>query len=178
MTFLTQASMLTPTQRLQRAHVELMGNPHTMPYAGVLMVGKYEVRDDVPTAKTNGIDCMYGTKFMGKLEDADLRGLILHENLHKTFQHMFLWKHLYEDNPKLANMACDYVINLIIKDLEHDSGGFVRLPEGGLLDERFRGMSSQDVYDILKEEQDEDGGEGGSGEGGFDDHDWDSADQM
>lgn len=180
MTFLTQSSMMTPTQRLQRAHIELMGNAHTMPYAGVLMVGKYEVRVDVPTAKTNGIDCMYGEKFIKDMDDPALRGLILHENLHKTFQHMFLWKHLYEQDARVANMACDYVINLIIHDLEAETGGWVRLPDGGLLDIKYRGMSSQEVFDILKEQQDEDDGEGGEGDSGesLDSHDWDSADGM
>ena len=196
MTFLTQASMLTPLQRLQRAHVEMMGNPHTMAYSGVLMVGKYEVQVEVRTAKTNGIDCVYGEKFIGEQDDASLRGLILHENLHKCFQHMFLWQHLYADDPKIANMACDYVINLIIYDIDCESGGFIRLPDGGLLDERFRNMSAQDVFDILKQEQegesdgDGDDGEGESGEGqeggnsyqggseSLDDHDWESGGSM
>jgi len=178
MTFLTQAALMTPTQRLQRAYSELMGNAHTQPYAGVLMVGKYVVRDDVPTARTNGIDCEYGEAFIKKLSDADLRGLILHENLHKTYQHMFLWKHLYEEDGHMANKACDYVINLIIADLDTATEGFVRLPDGGLLDFRFRGLSTQDVYDILKQEQDEGDGDG-SGDGDtLDDHDWESADGL
>jgi len=179
MTFLTQSSLMTPLQRLQRAHTELMSNPHTMPYAGIFMVGKYEVRDDVRTACTDGLDCKYGKAFIEDMDDSDMRGLIMHENLHKCFQHMFLWKHLYEDDPKLANMACDYVINLIIHDLDKDSDGFVTLPEGGLIDERFRNMSAQDVYDILLEEQDdEDGDSGQSDDGGLDDHDWDSGGEM
>lgn len=180
MTFLTQASLMTPLQRLQRAHTELMSNPHTMPYAGIFMVGKYEVRDDVRTACTDGLDCKYGKAFIEDMDDSDMRGLIMHENLHKCFQHMFLWKHLHEDDPKLANMACDYVINLIIHDLDKDSDGFVTLPEGGLLDERFRGMSAQDVFDALKQEQDEDGGGGGGGneQEPLDDHDWDRGETM
>lgn len=168
--FVSQTASLTPTQKLQRAHVALMSNDHTMPYAGVLMVGKYLVCDDTPTAKTNGIDCWYGRGFIDSLSDSDLRGLILHENLHKTFQHMFLWKHLYEEDPRTANMACDCVINLIIKDVCNASGGFVTLPKAGLLDERFRGMSSQDVYDILRKEG------GGSGSA-LDEHDWESGEQ-
>ena len=179
MTFLTQSSLMTPLQRLQRAHVELMGNAHTMAYAGVIMVGKYEVRVDVPTARTNGLDCVYGEKFIAKQDDPALRGLILHENLHKTFQHLFLWKHLYEDDGRLANQACDYVINLIIRDLEGESGGFVRLPDGGLIDEQFRGMSTQDVFDILKQRhEDGEGGGGGEGDECLDDHDWDGAEKM
>ena len=181
MSFLTQLNTLTPTQRIQRAHVELMGHADTMEYASVIMVGKYEVRDDVPTACTNGIDCKYGNKFIKDMSDSDLRGLIMHENLHKTFQHMFLWQHLYKEDGRTANMACDYVINLIIDDIRKRTGGFVTLPKGGLLDRRFEGMDSQTVYNILRQEKNDDGGEGGEGgEGGqgFDDHDWDSGQEM
>lgn len=177
MTFLTQAALMTPTQRLQRAHVELMSHDHTKPYAGVLMVGKYKVLPEVRTARTNGIDCEYGEKFITQQPDAELRGLILHENLHKTFQHMFLWKHLYEQNHRVANMACDYVINLIITDLDRDTHGFVKLPKGGLVDEKYRGMSSQDVFDKLMEDGQGNFGQGDEG-GGLDDHDWTSGDQM
>jgi len=181
--FVTQLNQMSALKRVERAHVELMAHKDTMAYAGVVMVGKYTVEEDVPTACTNGIDCRYGKAFVEKLSESDLRGLIMHENLHKTFQHTFLWRHLYDENPRLANMACDYVINLIIKDIEQSSGGFVTLPKQGLIDERFRGMDSQQVFEMLKSEQDEDDGEGeGQGDGGegggLDDHDWDSGGQM
>ena len=174
--FVTQINQMTALQRIERAHVELMANKDTMEYAGVIMVGKYTVDPDVPTACTNGIDCRYGKAFVEKLSESDLRGLILHENLHKAFQHTFLWKHLYEDDPRLANMACDYVINLIIKDIDRVSGGFVTLPKQGLVDERFRGMDSQQVFDTLKEEQEEDGGAGDGDP--LDEHDWESGEQL
>ena len=177
MSFLTQLNMLTPTQRVQRAHVELMGHPETMAYAGVLMVGKYEVRDDVPTACTNGIDCKYGSAFVKGLSDSDLRGLIMHENLHKVYQHMFLWQHLYKEDGRTANMACDYVINLEIDAIKRRSNGYVTLPKGGLLDNKYAGMDSQTVYNMLR--QDGDGGSGDGGEGsGLDDHDWESGQDM
>ena len=174
--FVTQASQLSALNMIERAHVELMNHKDTMEYAGVIMVGKYRVSEDIPTAMTNGVDCIYGDEFIRKLSESDRRGLIMHENLHKTFQHTFLWKHLYEQNAKIANQACDYVINIIIKDLDKKSGGFVTLPQGGLYDERFRGMSSQEVFDILMDEREE-GGSGGDGDGddegaGLDGHDW------
>jgi len=171
--FVTATQQLPALKRIERAHVELMAHKDTMEYASIIMVGKYKVLDDLPTACTNGIDVMYGKDFVGKLSDSDLRGLIMHENLHKTFQHTFLWKHLYEENARCANMACDYVINLIIKDIENSSHGFVTLPKVGLLDERFRGMDSQQVFKILMEEGE---GEKGDGDGGgLDAHDWDTS---
>ena len=139
-----------------------------MEYASVIMVGEYKVRDDVPTACTNGIDCMYGTAFIKDMVDSDLRGLIMHENLHKTFQHMFLWQHLYKKNGRRANMAMDYVINLFIDDIAKATNGFITLPKGGLLDERFRNMDSQSVYNILEQEKDDDDNNGDDSDQGFD----------
>ena len=189
MSFITQSKSLSPMQRVQRAHVELMGHPETMAYAGVLMVGKYEVRDDVPTARTNGIDCQYGSKFIKDMTDSDLRGLIVHENLHKVYQHMFLWQHLYEEDGSTANKACDYVINLEIDSIDKRTSGFITLPKGGLLDHKYVGMDSQTVYNMLREEKDEGGdgdgegegggkGDGGGGDQGFDEHDWQSGKDM
>ena len=172
--FVTQLNQMTALQKIERAHVELMAHQDTMEYAGVIMVGKYLVDENVPTACTNGIDCKYGKAFIEGLSDSDLRGLILHENLHKAFQHTFLWRHLYEQNPKVANMACDYVINLIIKDVEQSSNGFVTLPKQGLIDERFRNMDSQQVFDILMDE----GGDGGDEGEPLDEHDWESGEQL
>ena len=105
--FVTATQSLTALKRIERAHVELMAHKATMEYAGVIMVGKYRVDETVPTACTNGIDCIYGKEFVESLPDGELRGVILHENLHKLFQHTFLWKHLYEEHAKCANMACD-----------------------------------------------------------------------
>jgi predicted metal-dependent peptidase len=52
----------------------------------------------------------------------------------------------------------------------------------GLFDKRFDKMNAKQVFDILKQEQQQSGGEGeGEGEdghGGFDDHDWDGAQEM
>ena len=163
--FITQSSQMTPKQLIERAHVELMGNEDTVEYSGILMLGTYEVRDDIPTACTDGINCKYGSKFMVGLTDAERRGVILHEKLHMVYQHMFLWKHLREINPKLANMACDYVINIHIVDLDRKTNGFVKLPKGSLFDERFRGMDSQQVFNILQGEQDDEGDDSEQGDG-------------
>lgn len=166
---------LTAEQRIQRAHVALMNDPRYCLYSGIFMIGKTEVKDSVPTACTNGRDTFYGRAFVDKLTDEELRGLIVHENKHKAFRHLTIWKYLYEENARLANMACDYVINLQIYD-EDKEGKFVKLPDGGCFDERFRGMDTATVYRILKDEAEKNGG---SGDGQtLDDHDWSGSDEM
>ena len=162
---------LTAEQRVQKAHVALMNDPKYCLFSGIFMIGKVEVRDDIPTACTNGRDVFYGRKFVNKLTEEELRGLILHEAKHKAFRHLNVWKHLYEQDARRANMACDYVINLMIHDSD-PVGKFVKLPEGGLLDEKFRGMDAATVFKLLEKQDD-----GGSGSG-FDDHDWQGAEEM
>jgi predicted metal-dependent peptidase len=179
---------LSAEQRVKKAHIWLMNEPTYCLYSGVIMMGKTEVIDTCPTAYTDGFNTKYGRKFVDKLDEPELRGLILHENLHKAFRHLTVWENLSKENPMLANMACDYVINLLIHDSD-PQGKSVRLPEGGLLDEKFRGLDAGSVYRMLKEDQekkgkgDGDGKEsGGDGAGektaGLDEHGWGDAKEM
>ena len=177
---------LTAEQRVQKSHVALMNDPKYCLYSGIFMLGKTEVKDEIPTACTDGRNTYYGRKFVDKLKDSDLKGLILHENLHKAFRHTTVWKHLYKQDGQLANMACDFVINLMIHDSD-PQGSTVTLPEGGCLDEKYRGMDAGEVFRLLKQQKQQGGGNGkGDGDGdseaqggqGFDEHDWESADEM
>jgi predicted metal-dependent peptidase len=174
---------LTAEQRVQKAHVWLMKHPQYCLYSGILMLGKVEVSDDVPTAATDGLNVKYGRAFVDKLSDPELRFLIMHENLHKAFRHMTTWQHLYKKNPLLGNKACDYVINLMIQDSD-PQGVDVKFIEGGCLDERFRGLDAGTVFRMLEQDPPDDGGGGEDGEGegdkggGLDEHDWEGAQEM
>jgi len=165
-------SKLTAEQRIQKAHVALMGDPNYCLYSGLFMLGNVEVLDNIPTACTNGRDVKYGRKFVNELCDEELRAVILHENMHKAFQHLTTWRNLYDEDARTANMACDYVINLMIADSDKQ-GKFVRLPDSALLDNKFRGMDTHTVYKLLKQQG---GGKGGGD--GFDQHDWEDAGNL
>lgn len=182
---------LTAEQRIQKTHVGLMKDPNYCLYSGIFMIGNTVISDDVQTACTDGRDTFYGRAFVDKLNDATLRGLVLHENLHKAFRHTTIWKHLYKEHAQLANIACDFVINLLIPN-----GDYVTLPEGGVYDEKYKGMDAGAVYrDLMKQAkenksvhiktvgnpegkdipvEEDDGMEGI----GFDEHDWDGKKPM
>ena len=164
---------LTPKQRVEKAHVKIMGHKATLVYSSVIMYGTVNIDDDVPTAYTNGRDCTYGSGFIDKLSDPELVGLILHENLHKVYQHHWLWKELWKENARLANAAADYVINLEIVDLSMLHPDLVALPKSGLYEERYRGMDTKQVFEALKDEQESGKGQGDRGQEGFDVHDFD-----
>lgn len=165
---------LTSEQRVQRAHVRMMAHKATVAFSSILMVGRTDVTEECPTAYTNGRDVTYGKAFVEGLEDKELNAVILHENLHKVYQHHWLWKHLWKENARLANISADYVINLEILDMSKKYPDFIELPEMALVDEKFRGMSTQEVFDKLKEggKGQGQGGENGEGAEGFDVHDF------
>ena len=140
--------------RLKRSHVLLMRHPETAFYSGIFMMGKSKIADDnCPTAYTNGVDKVYGREFCSKLNDAEFRGLIMHENLHVALKHMSRFKAEFKDNPQLMNASADYVVNDIImsfEDKEH-----CKLPQGGLYDEKYHNWSVNQVCRDLKKQQDE-----------------------
>ena len=182
------ATKLTVEQLIQKDHVALMKDPKYCLYSGIIMIGRTEVKDDVPTACTDGRNTYYGREYMAKLASNKRKGVILHENLHKAFRHISMWKHLFKENPTMANMACDYVINLMIMDGDNN---FVSLPDGALLDYKYKGLDAGTVYRMIKEEAK--GGtvhvkRVGDQEGkdvpvvevgnGLDEHDWEGAEGM
>jgi predicted metal-dependent peptidase len=170
-------------RRLSKTKIAIMRNPKFALWSGLMTVGKTRVVDDVPTANTNGRDENYGREFIKRLDDKELAFVVLHETLHKAYRHLFIWRKLWEQDAQIANMACDYVINLQLVDMDKDQQVLAMpMHEGkvvGLVDERFRGMHTKQVFDILKEEEPE-GGYGGSGGGedGFDVHDWEGAKEL
>jgi predicted metal-dependent peptidase len=163
-------------RRLSKVKISIMRNPKFALWSGLMTVGKTSVVDDIPSACTNGRDELYGREFIQKLDDKELAFVVLHETLHKAYRHMFTWRKLHDENHHLANLACDYVINLQLVDMDKDEL-LLAMPKQangkplGAIDERFRGMNAKQVFDILKEEEEEDGGGGG----GFDEHDWEGA---
>ena len=168
-------------RKLKKVKIDLMRNPKFALWSGIMMVGKTSVVEGIPTACTNGRDEMYGLEFITKLDHKALGFVILHENLHKAFRHLTTWVKLFKEDANLANMACDYVINLMLVDMDVGETviAFPRTADGeriGLYDVRFKGMHTKQVFDILKQEKEE-GGEGEGGEG-FDEHDWEGAAEI
>lgn len=147
---------ITPVQRIQRAHIQIMRSPQFALMTGVVMCGRYTIDKNTPTAYTDGWNVTYGEKFIGKLDEKELVFLVLHENMHKMLRQLTTWKRLFKQDARRANMAADYVVNGMIVDM--DPGGRVCVPpQEALLDHKYRGMDTREVFDAL--------GRGGSGQG-------------
>jgi len=179
---------LSPDQRLQKAVVAIMNHARYRHLSGLLMVGERTVADKVggranPTACTNGRDEFYNPQFIAQLNDAELRFLILHECYHKLYRHLTTWQWMWKKNAKAANAACDYVINIKLVD-ENDKDRFATMTGAltcGCLDAKYRDWDSARVFHDLLKDQPPEGGGGGDGDGtgqGFDEHDWEGAQEM
>ena len=147
------SEQLTAEQRVQKAVIAIMQNPKYVALAGILMLGERTVIDDpsIPTACTNGRDEMYNREFVSKLNDAELRFLILHESYHKLYKHLTTWKWIADINANEANICMDYVINVKLRDDNKD--GFATMTgelTKGCFDEKYRGMDTAQVYHLRK----------------------------
>lgn len=172
--------------RLKRNHIALMKHPETAWYSGIMMMGENEVIDKEVTAYTDGVNKRYGRKFMESIKDeAQLRGLIMHENLHVALKHIPRNKDIWKEDSKLANASADYVVNDIIENMKDKA--HIKLPNGALYHPMFHNWSVREVYTFLKKNAKGGGGGGtgigdsgsGDGEGEFptdslDEHDWES----
>ncbi len=176
---------MTPERKLKKAKLDVMRSslPGLRLWSGILSIGKTSLCDNTPTAYTNGRDEVYGTAFVEMLPVQQLSFVVLHEAMHKGLRHLTTWKKLFEQDARLANQACDYVVNRMI--LQADPNGqvvqFPKKPDGtlmGLYDKRFDGMSAKQVFDLLKQEQESGGGGGGQGGEGFDEHGWEDAQSL
>lgn len=129
--------------RVKKAHIALMKHPETALYSGVMLMGKSEVVDSgCPTAYTDGVNKVYGRKFLETVDtEPKVRGLILHENLHVALKQLPRGVDMFEENRKLANIAADMVVNNIIANIKGTINGsserIVDLPDGAVYDPMF-----------------------------------------
>ena len=93
------------------------------------------------TMATDGERIFWNPKWVSTIEPREIEAVLIHEALHVVFEHPL---RRGNRNHKLWNIACDYAINsYIVYDLR------LSLPDGGLLDRKYHGMSAEQIYRIL-----------------------------
>ena len=162
---------LTSEQRVTKSHIAIMRSKQFCMFAGVLSVGKVMFSDEIPTACTNGRDVIYNADFIKTLDDKELNFVVLHEALHKVYQHMHLWRKLFKEDGNLANMAADYVVNYAIHEADSNNE-ITKMPSSALFDKQYANMTTKQIFDLLKQNG------GGDGGGGHDTHDWEGAESL
>ena len=139
---------------LKKAHIRLMRHPETCLYGGIMLMGESTIEDGIPTAYTDGKNKRYGREFFQSLTLPEQSALVLHENGHVFLKHIPRHMDLVKENPRLANVAMDFVINDIIMEIGKKAPDLVKLPKGGLYDAKYHNWSVREVYNDLKAEMD------------------------
>jgi len=174
-------NVLTCEQLVKLARFDLLGSDEFRAMSGIMLCGDLSVHDDVPTACTDGWNVKIGRRFFEEvMTNRKQRAFIIaHENFHKLLKQLWVYQFLFDENPGLANVAADYVVNQLIVDTDPE-GKWVEAPPMALLDARFKGMNTKQVFDILKSEGKGSGRGAGGGGGGecLDDHQWGEASKV
>lgn len=134
------------------------------PFFATLLLHMPRIEDpSVPTACTNGVVIKYNPEFVESLTPNQVAGLLVHEVMHPAFGHL----HRLPRNKK-GNVAGDYAINNFLDNYNQSSGyRKLELPEGGLLDHQYDGLSAEQIYARIPEPPGGGDGPRGPGDGGW-----------
>jgi predicted metal-dependent peptidase len=130
---------------LQKAKIQLMSTPDSAFFATVCFSLRHIFDDRVSTAATDGRVIRFNPTFFMKLTPPEQVFLLLHETLHVAYLHILRVQPGM--NKSKANAAMDYVINLQLTDRNF------KMPKCGLLDSQYKGMSWEEVYKLLPDDQ-------------------------
>lgn len=132
-------------QAMNKAKIALMAKPDSVFFTTLCFSLRHEYSDRLPTAATNGKRVRYNPEFFMGLDVDERVFLMLHETSHVAYFHCDKVRVAGRD-PRKWNIAADHVINLSLIER-----GF-KMPQGGLADPQFKGMSTEEVYNLIKDE--------------------------
>jgi predicted metal-dependent peptidase len=129
----------TLDQRLSDARFRLQ---RTEPFFGSLLMHlDVLATTEVPTAATDGDRLFMHPGFAATLNDAELRGVLLHELLHAALDHVGRRR---DRDPLRWNVAADIVVNgIVLRSAE------AALPKGHLRNTRLEHLEVEEVYRLL-----------------------------
>lgn len=133
--------------KFDRAKFNILSLKNSVFITTILFNLKQVWTTEVPTAAVDGTNLFLNPEWIDKLDVDQLIGLLAHEAWHVAFDHM---NRLGSRDHKRFNDAADHVINLMLLDNNY------KLPDNGLWDSRFKGKSTEQVYDLLPENSPED----------------------
>lgn len=115
---------------------------------------KIQPADDwLPTAAVDGRNLFYNTQFFNAMDNKEVEFVLAHEIYHMVYDHL---GRRDERNPMLYNIAADYIVNNELVD-----GRIGAKPKivDCFQDFKYRGWTSEEVYDELFDEAKKNGEE-------------------
>ena len=146
-------------QKISRALSRLVAK---LPFYGALALSfPVKLTDQIPTAATDGTIIYVNPEFIAPLSVAQTAFVLAHEAAHIAQLHCYRQKSLNLD-PRRYNAAADYAIHCHLVPATHRTGGAIALPLDdngkflGLYDEKYNGLSAEEIYRRLEQDQDQD----------------------
>lgn len=129
-------------QTLSKVKIQfLIGAKTKSAFLATLLFGlKTEIGNACKTAATDGLTLFVNPSFFNKLPFPQQITLVAHEVYHVAFKHML---RLGNKQMRLWNIACDHVINLMLK-----KAGFTPIANW-YCDSKYDGWSADEVYNDL-----------------------------
>lgn len=128
---------------LDKAKIELMSLRNSTFLSTILFSLRQEWKDTIPTACVSNTTLSINPDFFLESSASVRVSILAHECWHVGFDHM---DRCGARNPSKFNRAADYIINLMIKD-----AGF-EVPSDWLCDTKYRNMSTDEIYNLLDDE--------------------------
>ena len=145
------------SQKISRSLSRLISK---LPFYGALTLSfPIEQTSSIPTAATDGSRIFVNPNFIAPLTVAETAFVLAHEAAHIAQLHCYRQKS-HNLNPHLYNKAADYAIHSHLVPAARKTNNTIALPlddDGkflGLYDERFDGLSAEEIYRLLENEQD------------------------
>jgi predicted metal-dependent peptidase len=138
----------SPQKRVERAMRKLFQDRRAQFWGTLGLTMGLIPREDIETAATDCVNIYYNPAYIMGLSEDETIGLLAHEISHPALRHMQRLAYLSDHD--LANMAADYELNLDLIDAG------LTLPDGALIDQRFKGMAAEQIANVLRRENEED----------------------
>ena len=127
--------------KLQRARLQLMlAHPYLASACARFPMLMVDAEHPIQTMSTDGFYIYVNPDFSNRLSEEHLKGVLAHELLHNLLGHS---QRQGGRRRNIWHQAVDHATNLLLTDL-----GF-KLPEPNLCNPQFRGMSSEEIYRAL-----------------------------
>ena len=133
-------------RELDKAKIALITRKDSAFITSILFSLKFEWTSNIPTACTDGLCLKVNPTFFLSLSKEARKSLLAHEAWHVALDHM---SRLGIREPVRFNKAGDYVINQILKDANFE------IPDTWLLDSKYKENSTEEIYNSLPEESEE-----------------------
>lgn len=131
---------------MDRTKIALMQKKDSAFFATIIFSLKQIWDSTCKTAYVDGVHLGWNPEWFMGLTPTQRLAVMVHEGMHIAFDHLGRLRQQTLKRPDLYKQAADHVINNLLEQRGFD------LPKPNLCDNRFKGMTTEEVYEILEAE--------------------------